>query len=139
MSGRTWRERIRVRFNETDAAGIVFFANYFVWADVATESLLRMDAVSGAAPDGAPRFPLPIVECGATFLAPTRFDDELDIETRIESIGTSSVRFAHTITRTSGEVVARLFVQRVLVGFVDGTLVKQPLPDELRAYLTREA
>jgi len=136
VEGRTWRERLRVRFNETDAAGIVFFANYFVWADAATQSLLRMDEESGALPDGTPRFPLAIVDCSATFLAPGRFDDELEIETRVESIGTSSVRFAHAIARLSGELVARVTVQRVLVGLADGAIRKQPLPDELRTYLT---
>jgi acyl-CoA thioester hydrolase len=135
MDGRTSHLRLRVRFNETDAAGIVFYANYFVWADHAAQSLLRMDADSGADSDGKPRFPLAIVECGATFFAPARFDDELTIETVVESIGTSSVRLVHTIARGSGERVARVFEARVLIASVDGAIVKQPLPDALRRYL----
>jgi acyl-CoA thioester hydrolase len=136
MDGRTGHVHIRVRFNETDAAGIVFYANYFVWADLATQALLRMDEATGRGPDGTPRFPLAIVECGGTFLAPTRFDDELAIETVVASMGTSSVRFAHTFSRLSGEVVARVFEQRVLTQTVDGVVAKKALPDDLRRYLT---
>jgi YbgC/YbaW family acyl-CoA thioester hydrolase len=135
MGGRVGHVRVRVRFNETDAAGIVFYANFFVWADSATQALLRMGEVSGRGPDGKPRFSLAIVECGATFLAPARVDDELTIETVVESMGASSARFVHTIAQLSGDVIARVFEQRVLIENVDGKVAKKPLPDDLRRHL----
>jgi acyl-CoA thioesterase FadM len=60
----------------------------------------------------------------------------MEIETRVEALGTSPVRFAHTLARLTGDPVARLSVQRVFVGVTDGAIARKPLPDELRIYLT---
>src|SRR5438270_10221089 len=78
--------RTRVRFGETDAAGIVFYPTFFAWFDVGTTGLLR--AALGGELNGAhgrPRFPVPIVETGARFVAPLHFDEPDRKSTRLNS------------------------------------------------------
>jgi len=127
--------RTRVRLGETDAAGIVFYPAYFNWFDSGTHGLLRSGAAPGRDERGGPKFPLPIVECGATFIAPLQFDEEIDIVSTVAAIGESSLRVEHEVRTSAGKTVARGFEQRVFIAVRDGRIGKAPIPDELRARL----
>jgi acyl-CoA thioester hydrolase len=127
--------RTRVRFGETDAAGIVYYPTYFTWFDTGTFGLLREGTAPARDPHGAPKYPLPIVECGATFLGPLQFDEEIEIISTVASIGESSLRVEHEVRTLAGTVVARGFERRVYVTLTAGKLAKAPLPPELRARL----
>ena len=138
MHGRTHVTRTRVRFGETDAAGIVFYPTFFAWFDVGMSGLLRA-AVGGELNDarGRPRFPVPIVETGARFVAPLRFDDAIAIRSTVTGLGTSSLRIEHVVMRGDVEA-ARGFEVRVLIGSgEDGRIAARPLPEELRVALTQ--
>lgn len=127
-----------MRFGETDAAGIVFYATFYAWFDVGTTGLLRAAAQgSGSmrAGDGSPRWPVPIVESGARFSAPLYFDDEIEIRSTITALGTSSLRIEHVVTRGDVEA-AHGFEVRVLIRRDGGALSGEPIPQELRASLT---
>ena len=136
MQGRTHVTRTRVRFGETDAAGIVFYPTFFAWFDVGMSGLLR--AASGGElndAQGRPRFPVPIVEAGARFIAPLHFDDAIAIRSTITELGTSSLRVEHVVLRDDVEA-ARGFEVRVLIRTGDdGRIAPAPLPQELRAAL----
>jgi acyl-CoA thioesterase FadM len=137
-SGRTHTTITRVRFGETDAAGIVFYPTFFAWFDVGTHGLLRAAAGELRNPDGSPRWPLPIVESGATFLAPLYCDDEIAIRSTVVELGTRSLRVEHVVSR--GEVeVARGFEVRVFIRRDGAVIAGAPIPQELRASLTEGA
>ena len=129
--------RTRVRFGETDAAGIVFYPTYFAWFDSGTHGLLRDGDAPGRNARGAPKHELPIVECGATFLAPLQFDEEIEIVSTVTSIGTTSLRIEHEVRTLDGLAVARGFEQRVHVAIVEGKRGKTPIPNGLRERLER--
>ena len=141
MHGRTHVTRTRVRFGETDAAGIVFYATFFAWFDVGTTGLLRA-ALGGELTDahGRPRFPVPIVEAGARFVTPLHFDDAIAIRSTITELGTSSLRVEHVVLRGETEA-ARGFEVRVLIAPAgeDGRIAAAPLPAQLRAALADSA
>ena len=127
--------RTRVRFGETDAAGIVYYPTYFMWFDTGTHGLLREDAAPGRDKRGAPKHPLPIVECGATFLAPLQFDEEIEIVSTVASMSDSALRVEHEVRTLAGTTVARGFEQRVYVALTDGKFAKASIPPALRARL----
>jgi len=127
--------RTRVRLGETDAAGIVFYPAYFTWFDSGTHGLLRIGDAPSRGPGGGPKFPLPIVECGATFIAPLAFDEEIEIVSTVAAIGESSLRVEHEVRTLNGKTVARGFEQRVFITVHDGRIGKAPIPEELRARL----
>ena len=126
--------RTRVRFGETDAAGIVFYPTYFTWFDTGTHELLRIGDAPAHGADGKPLHPMPLVECGATFLAPLQYDEPIEIHSTVAEIGESSLRVEHEI-RHNGKIAARGFEVHVYVRLVDGRIAKAPIPDDLRAHL----
>jgi acyl-CoA thioester hydrolase len=123
--------RLRVRFHECDPQGVVFNAHYFAYFDIALTEMWR-EAFGSYADVVASGTDVVVVEAGATFRAPARFDDELDVELRIDRLGTTSMAMATEIRR-DGEVLVE---GRMVHVFVDtATMAKQAIPDRLRARL----
>jgi len=84
-----FRHRIRVRFNECDGQGVVFYANYLMYFDVAMTEFWRA-AFGGYAEmieDGTDAM---VVEARIRYHAPARFDDEIDIVASMAKVGSSS-------------------------------------------------
>lgn len=89
------KSTVRVRFAETDGAGIVFHANYFVYFEVA-----RMDYYRGLGLDlkkWGEKFQIVLAEADCRFKAPARFEDLLEVSTRVSEIKTSSFRMEYQI------------------------------------------
>ncbi len=137
MRGRTHVTRTRVRFGETDAAGIVFYPTFYAWFDLGTTALFRAAAGAMLGEHGRPRWPIPIVEARARFTAPLYFDDAIAIRSTIVDLGTSSIRVEHVVERDGAEV-AHGFEVRVLVGYDGARIVARTIPDDLRAALAEE-
>jgi acyl-CoA thioester hydrolase len=75
-----------------------------------------------------------VVEASATFRAPARFDDELDVELRVDRLGATSMTMATAIRRDGNLLVEG----RMVHVFVDtATMAKQAIPDDMRAGLER--
>jgi acyl-CoA thioester hydrolase len=87
---------VRVRYAETDRMGVVYYANYFVWFEVARADLLRTLGWTyrEMEEDGVQ---LPVIEAHCDYRRPTRYDDE--VEVRTEGRLTSPVRleFAYEV------------------------------------------
>lgn len=83
----------RIAFHETDAAGVVYFANYFRLAEEAeTHALASLGSV--VTRDG---YLYPRVHAEADYLAPLRFFDEVSVHAGIIRIGSSSVHWKFDI------------------------------------------
>ena len=123
--------RLRVRYHECDPQGIVFNAHHFAYFDVALTELWRA-AFGSYGAMVASGTDVQVVGAGATFHAPARFDDELDVSMEIAALGTSSITSALE-ERRDGEL---LVTGRLVHVCVDAaTHVKQPIPDDMRARL----
>ena len=104
------RERLRVRWSETDAQGIVFNGHYLTYFDIAITEYWRAiglpypSALEGTGVD------LFAVKSTVEYLAPARYDDIIDVGCRAARLGRSSIGFALAIWRdgepiTKGDVV----------------------------------
>jgi acyl-CoA thioester hydrolase len=82
---------LRVRYAETDQMGVVYYANYFVWFEVARTDLLRSLGWSyrEMEDDGVV---LPVIEAHCDYRRPARYDDEIEIRTEGRLV--SAVRMA---------------------------------------------
>jgi len=104
------RERLRVRWAETDAQGIVFNGHYLTYFDVAiTEYWRALGKPYPAAFEGT-GVDLFAVKSTVEYLAPARYDDLVDVGCRAAKLGRSSIGFELAIFRgaeriTRGEVV----------------------------------
>lgn len=92
--------RLRVRYAETDAMSVVYYANYFVYFETARVEYLRAVGADYRALEAA-GYLAPVVEAACRYHAPAHFDDLLAIETRLADVGRSRFRFCYTVRRES--------------------------------------
>jgi acyl-CoA thioester hydrolase len=84
---------VRVRYAETDQMGVVYYANYFVWFEVARAELLRNYGWTYREMEGTGVL-LPVIDAHCEYLRPARYDDEMEIRT--EALILSPVRMSFT-------------------------------------------
>jgi acyl-CoA thioester hydrolase len=82
---------LRVRYAETDQMGVVYYANFFVWFEVARTDLLRTLGWSYREMEAGGVF-LPVIEARCEYHRPARYDDEVQIRTT--GLLTSPVRMS---------------------------------------------
>ena len=93
----SWHEqKLRVRYEETDTMGVVYYGKFFVWMEVGRVGLLR-EAGFGYKEWVKHDREFPVVQAQADYRASARFDDEILVKTRVASIGNSSIRFENEI------------------------------------------
>jgi acyl-CoA thioester hydrolase len=133
-----FRHRIRVRFNECDGQGVVFYANYLMYFDVAITELWREafgDGYAGMIASGTDAM---VAEANIRYRAPARFDDELDLVARVTRIGTTSTLTNLAAERVSdGAILAEADLRHVFIDLK--TLEKTRIPEEMRAGMGRFA
>jgi acyl-CoA thioester hydrolase len=123
--------RLRVRFHECDPQGVVFYAHYFAYVDVALTEMWR-EAFGSYGDVVAAGTDVVVVEAASTFRASARFDDDLDVELRIEQLGTTSMAMATAIRRDDELLVDG----RIVHVFVDAaSMGKKAIPNHMRAAL----
>jgi acyl-CoA thioester hydrolase len=81
-----------VRYAETDASGIVYYANYFIYFELGRLDMFRQ---LGLPYDRR----LPIVETACRYHASARFDDELEIHTSVAELRSKGFRIDHAVYR----------------------------------------
>ncbi|MDG6985365.1 MAG: acyl-CoA thioesterase [Nitrososphaerota archaeon] len=91
-------EKLRVRYEETDTMGVVYYAKYLVWMEVGRVSLLR-SAGFGYREWVRRDLEFPVVQAHADYKASARFDDQVLVKTKVASIGNSSIRFENEMYR----------------------------------------
>jgi 4-hydroxybenzoyl-CoA thioesterase len=120
----------RVRFQEVDAAGLLFFPNFLVMCHEAMEDLC--DELSGgyAGLIERRRLGLPSVHVESRFDAPLRHGDVAGIEMAVVKVGNSSLTLRYKFCRE--EILCAEVTQVVVCTNLDAQR-SQPLPDDLRA------
>ncbi len=128
-----FRHERPVRFQDVDAARIVFFAHYLTYCHEA------MEAFFGAVQGGYDRIILkrgigfPAVRVEIDYAAPLRYGDLVVIELDVLHVGGSSCTFRYHLRRGDGPLVAT--VKHVCVCCDLGGPTKVRLPDDVRAHL----
>lgn len=99
--------RLRVYFEDTDAAGIVYYASYLRMAERARTEMMRLLGADHAAMIRKDRSVLTVRECAIEYLVPARLDDVLEIRSSLLEVGGASLRMRQTVHRC-GDVLARI-------------------------------
>ncbi|MBK9707640.1 MAG: acyl-CoA thioesterase [Acidobacteria bacterium] len=95
-----WSEtRLRVRYAETDQAGVVYHSNYLIWFEVGRVELCRDHGFNYREMEAEADALLPVTRVKATYLMPAKYDDEIIVRTRLTDLRSRSVRFAYEILR----------------------------------------
>lgn len=126
----------KIRFDDVDGAGIVYYPQFFHLCHAAFE-----DFFDTAAPISYPqliserRLGFPTVAIDSQFTAPLKYGDSAVVSLSVGKIGRSSVVFAFDIKRKRDG--AACFTAKVTTVLMDLDAQKSvAIPDELRAILT---
>ncbi|HEX6978041.1 MAG TPA: tol-pal system-associated acyl-CoA thioesterase [Alphaproteobacteria bacterium] len=106
---------IRVYYEDTDAAGIVYYANYLKFAERARTEMLRALGIGHRALRDDTGVVFAVRRCQVDYLAPARLDDELEVRTRIIDMSGASIELEQIVTREEDALV-RLNVMLACIG-----------------------
>lgn len=127
--------RQRVRFGETDLQGVVYYANYLLFAEVGRVAYLRELGVVYQRDMLARDVDFTIGEARVRYHAPLRFDDEYDIKVRVGEVRHSSWAFEYAVDRADGLHCADMSTIQVMLDRGTGKATR--IPEDLRALLER--
>ena len=124
----------RVRYPEVDRMGVAHHTHYLVWFELGRTELMRAAGLPYGLLEDERGILFPVIEAGARYRLPARYDDELEVHTRIAGLTPIRVRFEYRIVRPAdGAALAEGFSVHAAVGR-DGR--PQRLPSELTERLT---
>lgn len=123
----TWE--VRVYYEDTDAGGIVYYANYLKFFERARTEWLRSLGVNQDSLLREHDAMFVVKNVSADYHAPARLDDVIKLTLRIEKLGRASIQFVQEAW--CGERL--LNTAHVKVGCVDSALRPRAVPDAMAA------
>jgi len=93
--------KVRVYYEDTDAGGVVFYANYLKFAERARTEMLRAFGHTHGALAEEHGFYFVVRRCEIDYHAPARLDDLLDVTAQIVGFRGASMEMAQEVRRGS--------------------------------------
>jgi acyl-CoA thioester hydrolase len=136
VSTEPFQWRVRVYWEDTDAGGIVFYANYLKFFERARTEWLRSLGVAQRALKEEAGGMFVVSETSVRYLAPARLDDELLVTAQLQESGRASLIIAQAAHRGD----ALLAVGTIRIGWVDAaTLRPGRIPPAILEVLQQKA
>ena len=126
---------LRVYYEDTDLAGIVYYANYLRFIERARTELLRAQEIDQAALRAGQGLVFAVRRIAAEYLLPARFDDRLTVETRVLRVGGARVDLDQRVLRADDT----LFTATVQIVCLAESGAPRRIPAEIRRKLGRLA
>lgn len=142
MAGVRHMYPVRVYYEDTDAAGIVYYANYLRFAERARTEMMRCLGTEHRSLMQRDGVAFAVRSADTEYFLPARLDDPLLVETRVDAVGGASMRLTQTVlhhgdtaagTAEEGRALVRM---RVRLACIDASLNPARLPGSVRAALT---
>ena len=118
----SFRYQSTIHFGDTDASGRIFYATLFRHLDAAEHAFLRAIGLRAERP-GENDWSLPRVHAEADFFIPLTYDDDVEIEVRVDRLGTTSYTLGFTVRR-DGLTAATAQIVIVMISRATG----RPIP-----------
>jgi len=136
LEGKLHHYPMRVYYGDTDAAGIVYYANYLEFVERARTEMMRLIGLDHAALAKDEGVYFAVRRCEIDYLASAKLDDMLDVRSKLVHIGGASLHLHQSLWR--GEVcLAELAVRLVCVRSVGGAArIPPPVAALLQEFLT---
>jgi acyl-CoA thioester hydrolase len=99
-SGSMVASELRVRYAETDAMGVVYYANYLVWFELGRTEWIRAHGVSYRELEEQGVL-LPVTHASCDYRQSARYDDLIRIETTVARLTRARVAFTYRIVRAA--------------------------------------
>jgi len=99
-----FQARVRVIYGDTDQMGVVYYANYLRYFELARSELLRAHGRSYREME-AEGLSLPVVEATCRYVAPARYEDLLLVGIEVPEVTRVTVTFRYEVTREGESAV----------------------------------
>ncbi len=97
---------VRVYYEDTDLAGIVYYANYLKFIERARTEWVRSIGIDQTRLKAEAGIVFAVRRVEADYLSPARFDDELNVETRLVGLSGARIVLAQDVRR-GGDILFR--------------------------------
>jgi len=125
------RFAVRVYYEDTDAAGIVYYANYLKFAERARSEWLREIGGDEAKAMKAGGLLFVVRRCKIDYRQPARLDDLLEVATRVVAVAGATLDLEQVVRRDDADLV----VMKVTLACLNSAGRPARLPAALRAAL----
>lgn len=122
---------VRIYYEDTDAAGIVYHANYLRYAERARTEMLRLVGIAQSEVSRTLGLAFAVRSLSADYRRPARLDDLLEVRSRLSRLAAASLDAEQTIVR-DGTELARIVMRIACIGR-DGRPAR--IPTELKTLL----
>jgi acyl-CoA thioester hydrolase len=123
---------VRVYYEDTDAGGVVFYANYLKFFERARTEWLRASGIGQQALSASHGVIFVVKSTSVDYHAPAKLDDELNVTVVVEKLGRASVQFVQEAWRSSDTGEELLTTGRIRVGCVDAAQFRPcAIPDDV--------
>jgi len=118
-----------VYYENTDAGGVVYHANYLAFAERARSAMLNLLGFTNRNIAERHKVAIAVRHCTLDFRRPALLEDRITVESRVIKVGGASLGFEQKIMRGDDELVV---IEIYLACMSLEELRAQRLPDELR-------
>ena len=106
---------VRVYYEDTDAAGITYYANYLKFAERGRTEMLRLAGIQQSEVRRQYGVAFAVRDCKVDYCQPARLDDLVEVRSRLTGLRGASADMAQVISK-DGEVLVRLDVRIACIG-----------------------
>jgi acyl-CoA thioester hydrolase len=99
-----FQARVRVIYGDTDQMGVVYYANYLRYFELARSEFLRAHGKSYRQME-AEGLSLPVVEATCRYVAPARYEDMLLVGVEVPAVTRVTLTFRYQVTREGESAV----------------------------------
>jgi acyl-CoA thioester hydrolase len=131
----THRFALRVYYEDTDLAGIVYHANYLKFIERARSDMVRAAGVSQSEMKDRTGIVFAVRRMEISYLSPARFEDDLEVRTGFDPLQGARFDLDQSVWRGD----QALFQARVQVVCIDAKGCATRIPADIRQKLTRFA
>lgn len=126
----------QVRWGDTDAAGIVFYPNFYKWMDEATHEFLAKIGCPSSRLYAEQQIGVPLLEAKCNFMFPLLFEDDVVIKSTVTEVKNKVFKIKHSFVKEE-KTVAEGYEIRAWTSF-KGKAKAQPIPEDIRKKMMQQ-
>ncbi len=126
----------RIYYEDTDAGGVVYYANYLKFFERARTDFLRTLGISQSELSQKENLVFVVRKCEVEYVFPARLDDEIEVSVEIKKISAASISMEQKMTKF-GKILSTLNIDLVCVA-ADNFKPKK-IPSSISSSLDRKA
>lgn len=120
----------KVRWGDTDAAGIVFYPNFYKWMDEATHEYFTAIGLPTSTLYVEQQIAVPLLEANCQFKSPLLFEDDVIVRSTVKEMSNKVFKISHQFIKDE-KIVAEGYEVRAWTSFKEKPKAC-PIPDSVR-------